>query len=306
MLTTHPLLVPRLRKRGTIPPLIQSASIACNGTTFLFLDLLHRSKLSKKLEEISKLSHEMTNASEKIVACKYMTITARQNNSVRPMEYSKGTTGISLFQCHNDRCSPRHPGGKYKHILSPSNCSSSQDLQTAFNEVIKWAETNNLQDGKEKAEMVIFRKGAKVEKIDYVQIEKDKINIASSHKYLGIALQTCGTFFSIHTRERKIAATKAIYVVRRIRLLSLEHSSETLHIGNCPNFDRRSRVNTDPPQREKTVLESVKAVHLKRVPQVSKYVATVLLYCERQSVLRGLRINLQRQSTWLCNRAGYQ
>jgi hypothetical protein len=34
MLTTHPLLVPRSGKRGAIPPLHPSASMACSGTGF--------------------------------------------------------------------------------------------------------------------------------------------------------------------------------------------------------------------------------------------------------------------------------
>jgi hypothetical protein len=36
MLTTHPLLVPRLRKIGAIPPLTQSAPMACNKDSFNF------------------------------------------------------------------------------------------------------------------------------------------------------------------------------------------------------------------------------------------------------------------------------
>jgi hypothetical protein len=41
MLTSHPLLVPRLRKRGAIPPLIPSAFMASGGSTSLpFLSLV--------------------------------------------------------------------------------------------------------------------------------------------------------------------------------------------------------------------------------------------------------------------------
>jgi hypothetical protein len=54
-------------------------------------DLLNRSKLLRKLKEVAGPSHAVTKAIKKIVACNYVKIAARQNNSSRPMEYSRGT-----------------------------------------------------------------------------------------------------------------------------------------------------------------------------------------------------------------------
>jgi hypothetical protein len=36
MLNTYPLLVPKLRKRGTIPPVPPSTFMVCGGSTLLF------------------------------------------------------------------------------------------------------------------------------------------------------------------------------------------------------------------------------------------------------------------------------
>lgn len=73
-----------------------------------------------------------------------------------------------------------------------------------------------------KTELVIFRRGGRIAEEDYILCKGQRLKTSNSYNYLGITMQTTGTTFTIHLREKIAAAVRCISDIKHLSLLSIE------------------------------------------------------------------------------------
>ena len=77
--------------------------------------------------------------------------------------------------------------------------TSLGDLQKAFDSVVDWAERNDLSLNETKTVTMTFRKGGKEGHLTY---KGKNLTSVKQFKYLGVTMQTTGTTFTAHIKDR--------------------------------------------------------------------------------------------------------
>ncbi|KAJ4429092.1 hypothetical protein ANN_26093 [Periplaneta americana] len=86
---------------------------------------------------------------------------------------------------------------------------SITDLQKGTNLIRQWAEENEVVLNVLKTELMIFRRGGRLSKDDYIVCGGQVLTPKRQFRYLGITLQVTGTTFTIHLQERLAAALRS-------------------------------------------------------------------------------------------------
>jgi hypothetical protein len=98
---------------------------------------------------------------------------------------------------------------------------NKEELQRAFSALLECAGNNSLKIKWAKTQQMVFRKGGHTAADDNLQYEENKVEIVNLFKYLGITLQTTGTF-RLHIKDKALAAMKAMYDINNLHRLSLK------------------------------------------------------------------------------------
>ena len=59
-----------------------------------------------------------------------------------------------------------------------------------------------------------FRKGGRIAENEHIKLRGKNLEIVQTFKYLGIMLQTSGSSYRIHVREKASAAIRATYSIK--------------------------------------------------------------------------------------------
>ena len=97
--------------------------------------------------------------------------------------------------------------------------TSLGDLQNAFDSVADWAERNDLSLNETKMVTMSFRKGDKEAHLTYKGKNLTSVN---QFKYQGVTMQTTGTMFTAHIKDRMNATMRAMSDIRHLREMSLQ------------------------------------------------------------------------------------
>ncbi|KAJ4432101.1 hypothetical protein ANN_20715 [Periplaneta americana] len=108
------------------------------------------------------------------------------------------------------------------------------NIQSALDTLSKWAERNDIKINEEKTELVVFRKGGRLNEEENVKCNGKQLKRKSDFKYLGITIQTTGKSFRLHIRSRVMAATRAMNEIRNITQLSISTAMDLFRIKILP------------------------------------------------------------------------
>ena len=155
--------------------------------------------------------------------------------------------------------------------------SRSQDeLQNAFNRVVKWAEENELRLNEDKTVSLTFRKGGKPATF---YIDERPLKSVSDVKYLGIILQTTGYVFTRHIQDRLNAAIRAINDIKHLNKLSIRTALKLFQLKIIPVAAYGlENIWSHLKMKHLEQLEKLKATFLKKALCVSKYTPSRLVY----------------------------
>lgn len=180
-----------------------------------------------------------------------------------------------------------------------------EDLQNSLNKLATWAEENGLKINISKSALMIFRRGGKVAEKEKLKIGSEKLEVVNDYKYLGITMQTSGTTFNKHVKQKAIAAIAAMRDIRQIREISLETAMKIFKTKIIPILTYGIHIIGEYLKlRDLKVLENIKALYLKKVLGVSKYTPSryVYLLTREPFLIEDLRYNLLLPSTTAYNK----
>ena len=156
---------------------------------------------------------------------------------------------------------------------------NKDNLQEAFDKLVKWAEENGLELNEKKTAKMTFRKGGRRAANDIITLKQTAIKNVQNIKYLGITLQTQGTVFTLHIKERMTAAIKAIHSIKDIQRLSLDTAVTLFKLKIMPILTYGIEITWDHLKKANLKdLEKVKGIFLKKALCLSKYTPTRLVY----------------------------
>ena len=154
--------------------------------------------------------------------------------------------------------------------------TSETGLQKAFDQLVDWANENELILNAEKTVSMTFRRGGRR---GTFYMGETPLKSVISFTYLGVTLQTQGNIFTRHINDRVNAATRAISDIKSIGKLSLETALQLFELKVDPVATyglENIWVHLKKQSLEK--LEKLKATYLKRVLCLSKYTPSRLVY----------------------------
>jgi hypothetical protein len=151
-----------------------------------------------------------------------------------------------------------------------------ENLQKAFNHLPEWPTDNELQLNEKKTVPMTFRKGGRP--AANIIIYKNRPLITVPHfKYLGVTMQTQGNIYTIHIKERIIAAMITMNGIQNICKISLRAALQLFKLKITPityginiYWDHLKRSNPED-------IEKVKARFLKKAMRLSKYTLSRLV-----------------------------
>ena len=76
-----------------------------------------------------------------------------------------------------------------------------------------------------------FRKGGKEGHLTY---KGKKLTSVKQFKYLGVTMQTTGTMFTAHIKDRLNAATRTMSDIRHLREMSLQTTLKLIQVKTVP------------------------------------------------------------------------
>lgn len=156
---------------------------------------------------------------------------------------------------------------------------SIKDLQKGMDLLTKWADINELVMNLRKTELMVFRRGGRLTKEDYITCGRCTLTPKRQFTYLGITLQVTGTTFTVHIKERLAAALRGMSDVRQIQGMSLETAMKLFQAKILPSLTYGLEVIWEfLTRRQLQDLESLKPRYLKRVLGVSKYTRSRYVY----------------------------
>ena len=154
-----------------------------------------------------------------------------------------------------------------------------EDLQESFNQLIGWAEDNNLKLNKEKTVQMTFRKGGRRKTTETITLKGEDLTVTNAFKYLGVTIQTTGNTFGIHVKEKAITAIRAINDIGHIQQISLEVAMKLFRAKIVPILTHGVHLIWENlKKRDLKEWERVKATFLKRVIGVSKFTPSRYVY----------------------------
>lgn len=154
-----------------------------------------------------------------------------------------------------------------------------EDLQVAIENIRSWAQENSMEINSAKTKAMKFRRGGRLSKKDCFTCGDSVLEIVPSFKYLGVTLQTTGTTFTMHIKDRTTAAINSSYDIPMIQRLSLPTAMALLRLKVAPvaTYGIQLIWNHLTARNLKT-LENVKARYLKRALSLSKYTRNSYVY----------------------------
>lgn len=173
-------------------------------------------------------------------------------------------------------------------------------LQQGFNALTTWARKNDLDINKEKTVTMVFRKGGRIKTGDCIRTEQGELEKVGHFKYLGITLQTTGTTFKIHVKERAAAALRAVNEIKSLTLLSVDTAVQLFNAKIVPIITYGIELLWEHLKiSDLRIWESVKASFLKRILAVSRFTSSRLVYVltREQFFLEELRMRYLLPST---------
>lgn len=154
-----------------------------------------------------------------------------------------------------------------------------QTLQKGMNALAKWASENDLTINADKTELAVFRKGGKISREERIVYEDQPLRYNATPKYLGMRLQPTGTTFTLHIKERLIAATRSINDIKHISRMSLKTAMELFQVKVLPIATYGiSQIWNHLTKKQLKEIEKLKATYIKRVLCISKFTPSRLAY----------------------------
>ena len=177
------------------------------------------------------------------------------------------------------------------------------DLQKGMDLITQWAEENELVVNEQKTELMVFRRGGRLSKDDYIVCGGHKLTPKRQFKYLGITMQVTGTTFSVHLKERLAAALRSIGDIRHLQRMSINTAMELFRVKVLPSLTYGIDVIWEYLScKQLQELESLKPRYLKRVLGVSKYALSRYAYvlARETFLVEDLRLQMLLPATPAC------
>ena len=128
----------------------------------------------------------------------------------------------------------------------------------------KWATKNDLTINANKTELAIFRRGGRISKEDRIVYNGQPIRYNATPKYLGMRLQPTGTTFTLHIKERLIAAIRSINDISHIPRMSLRTAMELFQVKILPIATHGiAQIWDHLTKQQLKEIEKLKATYLK-------------------------------------------
>ena len=175
-----------------------------------------------------------------------------------------------------------------------------RDLHKGMDIITQWAEENDLTINGSKTELMVFRRGGRPSKEDYIICGGHTLTHKRQFKYLGITMQVTGSTFSVHIKERLAAAIRSMSDIRHLPRMSLNKAMELFRVKVLPSLTYGLEVVWEYlSQKQLQELESMKPRFLKRVLGISKYALSRYAYvlARETFLVEDLRLQMLLPST---------
>lgn len=251
-------------------------------------DLLDRNVLITKLEHMIGKEHYLTKIVTTILEYNQvriqdnasLSIPLLQTNGVlqgdplSPLLFNIATADV--MQVINNECATKMYIYADDMVMLSEN---AQELQRSFNKLATWATKNGLEINEKKTAHMVFRNGGRIKTTDFITYGERTLTTVKSFKYLGLTLQTTGRTYTLHVKDRAIAASRAINDVKYPQAISLETAMRLFNAKVLPVITYGiEQIWEDLKKKELSTWENVKALYLKRILGVSKYTPSRLVY----------------------------
>lgn len=154
-----------------------------------------------------------------------------------------------------------------------------EDLQKGMDLLTEWADDNELMMNLRKTELMVFRRGGRLPKTDFIVCGGHILTPTRQFAYLGFTLQVTGTTFSVHIKERLAAALRSISDIRHLQRMSLETAMKLFRVKVLPTLTYGLEVIWEfLTRRQLQELENMKPRYSKRVLGVSNYALSWYVY----------------------------
>lgn len=180
---------------------------------------------------------------------------------------------------------------------------SITELQNGMDVIKQWADENELVMNAVKTELMVFRRGGRLKKDDYIVCDGHILTPKRQFKYLGITMQVTGTTFTFHLKERLAAALRSVSDIRHLQRMSLKTAMELFRVKVVPTLTYGLEVIWEHlSQKQLQELESLKPRFLKRALGVSKFALSRYVYvlARETFLVEDLRTQLLLPSTPPC------
>jgi hypothetical protein len=245
------------------------------------LPILDRKKLISKLQNMIGNLNPLTVIVKNILAYNQITIDhtiyktkeitqtngVLQGDPISPILFKIATTDVITTIRERSKDAVIYMYADDMVLRSPNK----EELQRIFLALVEWAGNNSLKINWAKTQQMVFRKGGCTAADDNLQYEEDKVEIVNSFKYLGITLQTTGTF-RLHIKDKALAAMKAMYDINNLQHLSLKTAMRLFDTKILPVLTYGIHLIWEKlTKKELANIEGVKAKFLKTIMGISKY-----------------------------------
>jgi hypothetical protein len=157
--------------------------------------------------------------------------------------------------------------------------NSLRSLQEAFDKLVDWANSNSLELNPRKTVQMTFWKGGRLPATTQIMYKDTELTRVNSYKYLGVTLQTNGSSFTKHLKDKTAAAIIAMNEIKVIRQLSIETAIALFHIKISPIMSYAiENIWEHLPKNDLALIERVKAMYLKKVLCLAKNAPSRLTY----------------------------
>ena len=109
-------------------------------------------------------------------------------------------------------------------------------MQKGMDVITQWVDDNELNINLKKTDLMVFRRGGRLPKEDYIVFGGHILTPKRQVTYLGITLQVSGMTFSVHIKERLADAIRSISDIRLIHRMSLETVMKLFRTKVLPRF----------------------------------------------------------------------
>ena len=271
-------------------------------------DLLNREHLVKKLEHMIGRDNPLTIAINNLLAYNTIEIedgissstAIRQTNGVlqgdpiSPTLFNIATADVTKIIENSSVVLYAYADDM---ILGSKN---REELQETMSKLQEWTETNKLHLNTDKTVSMVFRKGGRITAQDKITYAGQTLTTVGSFRYLGITLQSAGTSYRIHIRERAASAIKGIYDIQNPTRISIETAMLLFHAKITPTLTYGIQLIWEQlTLTDLQTLERVKARFLKRILGIAKTAPSRLAYmlARETFLIEDIRYNLLLPST---------